>query len=72
MAVLDDKSRQRLFDYLYQSLDEGNAADLEAFARNFLHNAQVWDLLADHFPTASASAVRAVMMEAFAAWQKGR
>ena len=72
MAVLDDTSRKRLFDYLHQSLDEGNAADLETFAQHFLHNGQVWDLLAEHFPTASASAVRAVMMEAFAAWQKGR
>lgn len=72
MAVLDDQSRQRLFDYVYQSLDEGNAADLEAFARAFLHNGQVWDLLAEHFPIASASAVRETMMAAFAAWQKAR
>ena len=72
MAVLDDQGRQRLFDFLYQSLDEDNAADLETFARHFLHNGQVWDLLAENFPTASASAVRAAMMEAFAAWQKAR
>lgn len=72
MAVLDDQSRKRLFDYLYQALDDDNASDLETFARNFLHNGKVWDLLADHFPNASASAVQAAMMEAFAAWQKTR
>ena len=72
MAVLDDQNRQRLFDYILGSLDGDNAADLESFARNFLHNAKVWDLLADHFPDASASGVRAVMMEAFAAFQKSK
>ena len=72
MAVLDDQSRQRLFDYLYGSLDEANAPDLETFARNFLHNGQVWDLLAEHFPTASASALRETMMAAFTTWQNGR
>ena len=72
MAVLDDQSRQRLFDYIYGSLDDDSAADLDSFARNFLHNAKVWDLLADHFPDASASGIRAVMMEAFAAWQKAK
>ena len=72
MAVLDDQNRQRLFDYILGSLGDENAADLEAFARNFLHNAKVWDLLADHFPDASASGVRGVMMEAFAAFQKSK
>ncbi|MDO8605530.1 MAG: hypothetical protein Q7R40_03245 [Phaeospirillum sp.] len=70
MAVLDDGDSKRLFDYLYQSLDETNASDLETFARSFLHNSKVWDLLAEHFPSATASSVRATMMEAFAAWQK--
>ncbi len=68
MAVFTDQDRRKLFDFLLQSLDQDNAADMEAFARNFLHNGKVWDLLADHFPTASASTVKAVMMEAHAAW----
>ena len=72
MAILDQDSRKALFDYLLASLDDDNAADLESFARNFLHNGKVWDLLADHFPTATASAVKAVMMDAFAAWQQQR
>jgi len=72
MAVFDEQSRQRLFDYLQQSFDDDNAADLETFARNFLHNGALWDRLADLFPTASASAMRTAMTEAFAEWQKGR
>ncbi|WP_152427021.1 hypothetical protein [Paramagnetospirillum caucaseum] len=72
MAVFDEQSRQRLFDYLQQSFDGENAADLETFARNFLHNGALWDRLADLFPTASASALRSVMTEAFADWQKRR
>ncbi len=72
MAVFDEQSRQRLFDYLQQSFDDDNAADLETFAQNFLHNGTLWDRLADLFPTASASAMRTAMTEAFAEWQKGR
>jgi hypothetical protein len=72
MAVFDEQSRQRLFDYLQQSFDDENAADMEIFAQNFLHNGALWDRLADLFPTASASVLRAVMTEAFAQWQKGR
>jgi hypothetical protein len=70
MAVFDEQSRQRLMDYLVQSFDDENAADLETFARNFLHNGALWDQLADHFPTASASVMRSVMTEAFAQWKK--
>lgn len=72
MAMFDEQSRKRLFDYLQQSFDDDNAADMETFAQNFLHNGAVWDMLADHFPTASASAMRACMTEAFADWRKRR
>lgn len=72
MAMFDEQSRKRLFDYLQQSFDDDNAADLETFAQNFLHNGGVWDMLADHFPTASASAMRSVMTEAFTDWRKRR
>jgi hypothetical protein len=72
MAILDEQNRQRLFDYVYRCLDEDNAADLETFAQHFLNNGEAWDIIAEHFPTASASMVRTVMMEAFAAWQKGQ
>lgn len=72
MAVFDEQSRKRLFDYLQQSFDDGNAADLETFARNFLHNGALWDRLADLFPTVGAAAMRSVMTEAFADWHKGR
>ena len=66
--VFADEDRKKLFDYLQQSFRDDNAADMESFARNFLHNGKVWDLLADHFPTASASTLKAVMMEAYADW----
>ena len=72
MAVFDELSRKRLFDYLRQSMDDGNAADPESFARNFLHNGALWDRLADLFPAAGPSALRSVMTEAFADWHKGR
>ncbi|CUW37706.1 conserved protein of unknown function [Magnetospirillum sp. XM-1] len=72
MAVFDEQSRQRLITFLQQSFDDDNAADMESFAQNFLHNGALWDRLADLFPTASASAMRATMTEAFAAWQKSR
>lgn len=67
-----EDDRKRLFDAIYRVLDDGNARDLETFARQILHNGGMWDSLADAFPTASASVMRSVMMEAFAAWQKGR
>lgn len=70
--MLDAASRQHLFQAILAALDSDNAADLETFARNFLHKAEVWDLLADRFPDAKASEVRAAMMEAFAAWQQGQ
>lgn len=70
MAALSEQDQERLIDYLLASFDDGNAADMEAFARNFLHNSTVWDLLADHFPTASASAVKAAMMEAYGRWSR--
>ena len=72
MAMFDAESRQRLFDYLQNTFDDDNAADMEAFAQNFLHNGAVWDLLADHFPTVSASVMRAVMTEAFTHWRRER
>ncbi|KIL97496.1 hypothetical protein CCC_00557 [Paramagnetospirillum magnetotacticum MS-1] len=72
MASFDEQSRQRLFDYLQQSFDDDNAADLETFAQNFLHNGALWDRLADLFPNASATALRTVMTEAFAEWRKLR
>lgn len=72
MAKLDDDSRRQLFSYLYEALDDENAADMDMFARNFLHNTDVWDTIADHFPDASVSAVKAVMLEVYAAWQQGQ
>ncbi|CAA7612486.1 conserved hypothetical protein [Candidatus Terasakiella magnetica] len=72
MAVLDDQSHQRLLDFLLQSMDKDTARDMEAFAQAFLHNGRIWDVIAEAFPDASASSVRAVMMEAFAAWQSTR
>lgn len=72
MAKLDDESRKRLFSYLYEALDDDTAADMETFARNFLHNSDVWDMIADAFPDASASEVKAVMMEVYGAWQQGQ
>jgi hypothetical protein len=67
-----EDDRKRLFDAIYQMLDDGNACDLETFARQILHNGGMWDSLADAFPTASASVMRTVMMEAFTAWQQSR
>ncbi|CAA7625842.1 hypothetical protein [Magnetospirillum sp. SS-4] len=72
MAVQDDEDRRRLFEAVYRSLDQDSAADLDTFARHVLHNGALWDRLADAFPAASASTMRSVMMEAFAAWQKER
>lgn len=72
MPKLDDESRKRLFSYLYEALDEDNAADMETFAQTFLHNSDVWDMIADAFPDASVSEVKAVMMEAYGAWQQGQ
>lgn len=72
MAIFDEASRKRLFDQVCGALDADNAGDMEAFARNFLHNGTVWDAIAEHYPTASASAVKGILLEAFAAWQAGR
>ncbi len=72
MAIFDEAGRKRLSQQLQGSFDADNAGDLDAFARNFLHNSALWDAIADHYPTASASAVRGIMMEAYAAWQAGR
>lgn len=70
MAVLDDLSRQRLFNYFYDAFDAEDAGDMDKFVRNYLHNAKVWDIVADHFPTASASQIKVVMNEAYAQWAK--
>lgn len=72
MAVLDEQSRRRLMDHLQETFDDDNAADMETFARNFLHNGALWDRLGDLFPTMSASALRSLMTEAFAEWRKRR
>ncbi len=72
MAIFDQASRQRLFDQISRSLDDDNARDMETFARAFLHNGALWDAIAEHYPTAPASAVKAIMLEAFAARQAGR
>jgi hypothetical protein len=72
MPKLDAQSRKRLFSYLYEAFDDDNAADMETFAQNFLHNADAWDAIADHFPDAAVSEVKAVMMEAYTAWQQGQ
>lgn len=72
MAILDHDSRERLYTYFYKSFDEDDAGDMDAFVRNYLHNAQVWDIVADHFPTAKASQVKTVMNEAYAQWVKDR
>ncbi|OAN48174.1 hypothetical protein A6A04_05330 [Paramagnetospirillum marisnigri] len=66
MAVFAEEDRKRLFDFMVASMDEDNAATMDAFAQNFLHNGKVWDLLAEHFPTASPSAVKAIMLDAYA------
>ncbi|RAU23080.1 hypothetical protein CU669_06645 [Paramagnetospirillum kuznetsovii] len=72
MAVFSEQDRKHLLDYLRQSFDDDNAADMECFAQNFLHNGKVWDLLAEHFPAASASIVKSAMMEAYADWSQDR
>lgn len=72
MGKLDDVQRRQLFSFLYEAFDDDNAADMDMFAQNFLHNTDVWDTIADHFPDASVSAVKAVMLEAYGAWQQGQ
>lgn len=72
MAIMDPADRDRMFRYFLESFDEDNAGDMQAFAQGFLHNAKVWDTLADAFPKASVSQVKAVMMEAYGAWTKER
>ncbi|MBI2236858.1 MAG: hypothetical protein HYU60_07930 [Magnetospirillum sp.] len=72
MAVFDEASRKRLFQQLYEALDDETAGSIEAFAQNFLHNSELIDAIADQYPTASMSAVRAVMNEAYGAWKLGQ
>lgn len=69
---MDEASRQKLFHFIYEALDEENSADMETFAQNFYNNGEVWDLIADHFPDAKSGEVRQAMMEAFGLWQKGQ
>lgn len=72
MAILDTASRGRMYAYFYDCFDEENAGTMDLFVQNFLHNTGVWDVVADHFPTASVSQVKQVMMEAYGAWEKER
>jgi hypothetical protein len=67
---MDQSDSDKLFNFLFQALDHDNAADVEAFGQNFLQNGAMWDIIADHFPTAKPSEVRSVMMRAFQAWQQ--
>lgn len=68
--AMDSGSRQRLHDFLYDSFDDDNAADMETFGQNYLHNGTLLDAIGDRFPTASMSVVKAVMMEAYGAWRR--
>lgn len=70
MAVFDEQSRQRLHAYLLECFDDDNAATMEAFAQNFLHNGALWDRIAEHFPDVTATTLRTVMTEAYAEWQR--
>jgi hypothetical protein len=72
MAIFDEASSKRLFEQLYEAFDDDNAADPEIFAQNFLHNSELIDEIADHYPSATMSAVRQVMNEAYAAWKLGQ
>lgn len=72
MAMMSDEDRRRLAEVLRASFDEENAGDAEAFARNFLHNGEYWDMLAEAFPEAPPSAIRAVMTSTFGAWSAER
>lgn len=67
---MDQNTADRLFQHIYDSLDQDNAADLETFAQAFLQNGEMWDTLADLFPTAKASELRAIMMRAFDQWSR--
>lgn len=66
---MDDASREQLQRQIYQSLDHDSAADLETFGRTFLQNGEVWDRLADLFPTLKSSELRQIMLKAFEQWQ---
>lgn len=66
---MDPTLADRLCRHIYDALDHDNAADLETFGQNFLQNGKIWDMLADLFPTAKASDLRAAMMRAFQQWQ---
>lgn len=67
---MDQNTADRLFQHIYDSLDQDNAADLETFAQAFLQNGGMWDVLADLFPTAKASELRAIMMRAYDQWSR--
>ena len=69
MTGLDESYRDALRAVLARALDDNNAADLETITREVLHNGAFWDLIAEAFPMASASVVRSLMLEAFAARQ---
>ncbi len=67
---MDDATADKLYRFIYQSLDHDNAKDLETFGQNFLQNGKVWDMLADHFPDAKPSELRGIMSKAFQNWSK--
>ena len=67
---MDDLAADRLYRFVYQSLDHDNAKDLETFGQSFLQNGKVWDMLADHFPDAKPSDIRRIMTKAFQQWSQ--
>lgn len=69
---MDAATSEKLHRYILGALDDENACDLETFGRNFLQNGKIWDVIADHFPTAKASEVRRIMLQSFEAWQRDR
>lgn len=72
MAQMSAESRQRLKDTLLASFDEDDAGTMDLFVQNYLHNARMWDMIAEGFPDATATTVKQVMMEAYGAWEKER
>lgn len=67
---MDQTTTDQLYRHIYDALDHDNAADLETFGQNFLQNGKIWDMLADLFPTAKPSELRAIMMRAFEQWSR--
>ncbi|MBC7906169.1 MAG: hypothetical protein H7Y60_05400 [Rhodospirillaceae bacterium] len=67
---MDEATKDKLYRYLLQALDDDNARDLETFGQNFLQSGAMWDIIADAFPTAKASEVRQIMMRAFQTHQQ--